>query len=326
MDINIDCTSLPLPKEVNFRNEIKMLLKTNKSLTMLKTEIFVKISRRVVLILPLIKSDFKDARQITVKNGEISDDNICQIDKFVEEADKINLANFGKQVIKNAFEMTTVCNECRESPQIVKQTILGWFEKYLELLDDCIAKGIETAMKIKHKTKCEIKKSLYNFTDDSVSKTLLDQIENGIKSVPNVKKDGISVVKGVLGEILNNLKMFRRRQQRRPPINHWRVKKWLDAAIGDIDEDTEEEHIAYYKHVRENLDKAVKIIKWNADESQCELRAKDIKLSTEISGAVFILADKNYGMSLIPVETMLQAETNMLKELDAKRTNYGQWT
>ena len=113
-----------------------------------------------------------------------------------------------------------------------------------------------------------------------------------------------------------------RRQQRRPPINHWRVKKWLDAAIGDIDEDTEEEHISYYKHVRENLDKAVKIIKWNADESQCELRAKDIKLSTEISGAVFILADKNYGMSLIPVETMLQAETNMLKELDAKRTNY----
>ena len=89
---------------------------------------------------------------------------------------------------------------------------------------------------------------------------MLHQIENGIKSVPNVKKDGISVVKSVLGEILLNLKMFRRRQQRRPPINQWRVKKWLDTAIKDIDKDTEDEHIAYYKHIRENLDKAVKII------------------------------------------------------------------
>ena len=49
------------------------------------------------------------------------------------------------------------------------------------------------------------------------------------------------------------------------------------------------------------------------------MRAQDIKLSTEIPGAVFVLADKNYGMSLIPVETMLQAETDMLKELDAKK-------
>ena len=166
-----------------------------------------------------------------------------------------------------------------------------------------------------------MKKSLYNFTNNSVSQTLLDQIENGIKSVPNMKKSGRRVVKGVLGEILQNLKMFRRRQQRRPPINHWRVKNWLDIAIRDIDEDTEDEHIAYYKHIRENLDKAVRIIKWNSDESQCELRAKDIKLSAEIPGAVFVLADKNYGMSLIPVETMIQAETNMLKELDAKMIN-----
>ena len=46
---------------------------------------------------------------------------------------------------------------------------------------------------------------------------------------------------------------------------------------------------------------------------------KDIKNSTEIPGAVFILADKNYGMTLLPIETMVSAEVNMLEELKAKK-------
>ena len=212
MEIEIASSFLPLPREANFRNAIKMMMNTNHSMTILKNEIFVKLNRRVVLILPMIKSDFRDARKITVENGEITDGNLNQIDKFIKEAEMINLTKFGKQVIRAAFDNIAVCNECRENPQSVEKAIHGWFEKYLNMLDRGIAKGIETAMKNKHKNKCEMKKSLYNFTNNSVTRTLLDQIENGIKSVPNVKKSGISVVKGVLGEILQNLKKFRRRQ------------------------------------------------------------------------------------------------------------------
>ena len=84
--------------------------------------------------------------------------------------------------------------------------------------------------------------------------------------------------------------MFRRHKQRRFQINQYNVRKWLDKAIND-DEDTEDEYIAYYKHVRDNLDKAVKIIKWNSDESNCRLDIKDITNCTEIPGAVFIHAD-----------------------------------
>ena len=93
-----------------------------------------------------------------------------------------------------------------------------------------------------------------------------------------------------------------------------------DKAIND-DEDTDDEYIAYYKHVRDNLDKAIKIIKWNSDESNCRLDIKDITTCTEIPGAVFILADKNYGMTLLPIDTMVSAEENMLEELKARKVN-----
>ena len=72
--------------------------------------------------------------------------------------------------------------------------------------------------------------------------------------------------------------MFRRYKQRRFSINQFEVRKQLEADIND-DEDIDDEYIAYYKHVRENLDKAVS---WNSDESNCSLDIKDIKNSTEI--------------------------------------------
>ena len=80
---------------------------------------------------------------------------------------------------------------------------------------------------------------MYNFTDKTVAKNLLDQIENGIKNVPLIKKDGISVVKNALGEILHNLKMYRRYKHKMPPINRWKVKDWLEIAINDSGDATE---------------------------------------------------------------------------------------
>ena len=136
MDIEIDSNFLPLPKEANFRSAVKIMMKTNQSMAKIKTEIFIKLNRRVMLILPLIRSDFRDARKITVKNSEITDENLCQIVEFVNEAEKMNLAKFGKQVITAAFEMEAVRNECREAPQIVEKALDEWFEKYLCLLEE----------------------------------------------------------------------------------------------------------------------------------------------------------------------------------------------
>ena len=68
MEIEIASNFLPLPKEANFRKAIKMMMKTNHIMTKLKNEIFVKLKRRFVLIIPMIISDFKDARKISVKN------------------------------------------------------------------------------------------------------------------------------------------------------------------------------------------------------------------------------------------------------------------
>ena len=86
-------------------------------------------------------------------------------------------------------------------------------------------------------------------------------------------------------------------------------------------DETEAEFIEYYKNVRDNLDKAMRIIKWNCDNSNCEINAEDIKMATEITGVVFILADKNYGITLLPIDSMVEAEKNMLAELKAQSLN-----
>ena len=150
----------------------------------------------------------------------------------------------------------------------------------------------------------------------------MQQIENGIKNVPTIKKDGNSVVKNSLGEILHNLKMFRKIKHRRPPINQWKLRYWLKIAIDNEGDGTEDEYIAYYRYVRNNLGKAMKIIKWNCDESHCDLKTEDINDSIEIPGVVFVLADKNFGITLLPIESVVEAEKNMLEELKAHKIRY----
>ena len=112
-------------------------------------------------------------------------------------------------IIQEAFKKENIKNECRESPKVVEEAIMSWFNKYLLQLDKGIDQIVKEAMKTKHNKKCNIQKSLYNFTDITVANSLLNQIENGIKNVPTIKKDGISVVKNALKEILNNLNLLK---------------------------------------------------------------------------------------------------------------------
>jgi hypothetical protein len=58
MKLNIDMSNIPSPKEVNFKNVIGMLLRTNRSIFIMKTEIFMKIRMNVKnVIFLLIEND-----------------------------------------------------------------------------------------------------------------------------------------------------------------------------------------------------------------------------------------------------------------------------
>ena len=116
-------------------------------------------------------------------------------------------------------------------------------------------------MKERHKVKCNITKSLYNFTDLEVDPKLLEQIENGVMNVPIIKKDGVSVVEHSLREILSNLEVYRRYQQRSSPINQRNVRNWLQEAIAEVEDDAQDEHTSYYKSIQDNLGKAMRLIK-----------------------------------------------------------------
>ena len=196
MELDLNTSRLPLPKDVNFDTATSLLLKSNKSILVLKKEILIKLKNRAKnVILPLIKSDFMLARKVSIKDGEISDQDNGVIDKFLEDAQKMNLAGYGRNIIQEAFKKETIKNECKEPPKVVEEAIMSWFNKYLLQLDKGIDQIVKEAMKTKHNEKCKIQKSLYNFTDKTVANSLLKQIENGIKNVPTMKKDGISVVK-----------------------------------------------------------------------------------------------------------------------------------
>ena len=79
-----------------------MLLKTNGSLSVLKSEIFVKIKDRMEEILPLIKTDFSQERKISIKNGVIDHENDKTIDEFLRD-----VGSYGNQVI----EITNKCQD-----------------------------------------------------------------------------------------------------------------------------------------------------------------------------------------------------------------------
>ena len=185
---------------------------------------------------------------MSIHNGEINNEDVNQIEKFLLDIEKVNIAKHGKNIIENGFKKETIVNECKVSSKVVEVAVKQWFEKYLKMLDEKLSLAVETSMKEKHQAKCQIPKALYNFTNNTVSEDLLEQIEHGIKNVPTIKKDGVKVVKNSLLEILHNLKMFRRFKQRRFSINQFEVRKWLEAAIDD-DEDTDDEYKDYHKHL-----------------------------------------------------------------------------
>ena len=324
MDFQLNILDLPLPKELQFQTAIGMLLKTNDSMHLMKTEIFQKIRTRIKdIILPIIFEDFQSTTKVSVKNGTISQNDLDQINLFLEKVQKMNILKFFNDVLEEAFYKEDTRNVCEASIDKVKDSIRNWFHNYLKIFDGKLKQALEKAMKIRHSSKCSIKKSLYNFTDKIVSEKILNQIENGIKTVPVISRDGTWAVKQAMKETLENLINFRRIVHRRPYIYHVDVKKWLKVAIEDIIDECvdDQEYIAYYKHVQAHLSKAMRIIKWNCDQAKSDITIDDICKDVDIQGAVFNLADKNFGVVLLPLEVALEAENQMLKELKAEKLN-----
>ena len=148
MELDLNTSRLPLPKDVNFDTATSLLLKSNKSILVLKKEILIKLKNRAKnVILPLIKSDFMLARKVSIKDGEISDQDNGVIDKFLEDAQKMNLAGYGRNIIQEAFKKETIKNECKEPPKVVEEAIMSWFNKYLLQLDKGIDQIVKEAMK-----------------------------------------------------------------------------------------------------------------------------------------------------------------------------------
>ena len=98
-----------------------------------------------------------------------------------------------------------------------------------------------------------------------------------------------------------------------------------DAIEEEKVDDCEEskEYFEYYKHIRDNLPKALKIISWNCNQSSDDLDVNDFKKSILIPGANVALADKNYGIVMLPIGAAIKAETDMLKELKAQEIDIG---
>ena len=220
MELEINTRSLPLPSEIYLKNAISTLLQTNQSFSVMKKEIFDRIKIRMKEIIPILQMDFKMVRKLSIKNGIITEEDGQEIDKFLQDVKKIDVVNYAKEVVNKAFMKIEVKNECIGSHEEVKMGIIQWFQNYLNFLDRKIDEAVEVAMQMKHVEKCKIEKSLYNFTELKVDDKLLEHIENGIKNVPTIKKDGISVAKNALKEILNHLRKYRCVQQKQYPINH----------------------------------------------------------------------------------------------------------
>ena len=253
MDFKLNHNLLPMPKEIHFQTAIGMLLKTNNSMHVMKTEIFQKIRIRMKdVILPIIINDFQSTTKVTVKDGIINPIDLDQIRTFLENVKNINITKFFTDVINGAFKNEAVINACEASIDKVKESIKEWFHYYLKKFDGSLNQAVEGAMKKRHSSKCSLKQSLYNFTNKNVSQKVLSQIENGIKNVPTVTRDGTWAVKQAMKETLENLINFRRIIHRRPYIYHGDVKKWLKAAIDDSTDECvdDQEYIAYYKHVQ----------------------------------------------------------------------------
>ena len=116
MDFKLNHNLLPMPKETHFQTAIGMLLKTNHSKHIMKTEIFQKIRIRMKdIILPIIIEDFQSTTKVTVKDGIINPIDMDQIRSFLENVENINITRFFTEVLNGAFENEAVKNACEVS-------------------------------------------------------------------------------------------------------------------------------------------------------------------------------------------------------------------
>ena len=81
--------------------------------------------------MPIVKNDFKNGREVSIHNGEITSEDVNQIEKFLADIEKVNIAKHGKNIIENAFKKEIIANECKASTEVVEVAVKQWFENYL---------------------------------------------------------------------------------------------------------------------------------------------------------------------------------------------------
>ena len=227
-----------------------------------------------------------------------------------DKLEKILNENMSKQKIDR-----TVVEE-------IIETFRNWYETFLKEWDRNLERLIVEAIKSGHKKKLQLELGVYNFSDKQIPEAARDILKLGKKAVPLVNKGVEAALSKFEDELYQYLTKYRRQIQKQPMIEipEPDVKEWLEKAITDTDAGNDE-HREFYTGLLQNLDQSYAMVERESLCSGENLTSTKLKTLLDYENHVWNEADKGLGFILLPCESMLNAEEEMRKKLDAEKVN-----
>ena len=191
-----------------------------------------------------------------------------------------------------------------------QELLLLWHLDFLEILTKHLAK--------KFTEKMSLLKGFHNLSQIEIPPHLVEILKKGEKFSPNIQQP-IQVYKKQFHCFVWNYVIWAARVLCKSPISGSKSEKDLDSILDDLIKDTSNPFHDFWCSTKSNFNNFMAQIGTYsrlADENSAD-NVPDFTSHILQPGIVCTTADKNYGLVLLPVEILHQAEEKILKDFGA---------
>ena len=268
--------------------------------------------------LPVLIKDFSNQIVVKFSGGKMSKEDIEKLEMFIEMVGKSNPKQVKEDLLKKVEGLKT--NDWNAEFKERLETILKVVEEghmwILRRLELHIRSVVSDSMFKKTVERSGMEVMLYNFVEGEVPENVKKLFKNGMNSVPSTRLSKKETDRRVEEALLEYLLRLGRRRISGTAVMHARsIQEWLQQTkILNIDQESRE-FIETLENVLPSL--------W----AELDLVYQDLKLDSkeelvnklEKEGCVLVMCDKSMGMSLFRLETMRNADEELLRQLGAKK-------
>ena len=303
---------------------IEMLSRLEVSRSQKRKAWFIKVASALIdyeesmkkSFIKVVMKDFSGVVSVKISGGQIDDEEVEKLKQFKEmiqdsdhNAYKTRLENQVLAAMSDAHG-----SKSDEEKDAFKQVIDDCHKNLLISIDEYILERLFEDLKTCTVEKSKLGAAIYNFTEKDIPDDIKELFKNGVESVPSVGLSLNEVKTRVNDAMLSYLNTFRSKYSWLF-IDETDVSRWLEEAIK---KEGNTENLDFYKRVQNGFQGMIQeVCLLYGDGKGNPMTEKVLKKKLEIENCIIVQCDKNLGMSMFTLETMRNADKELMTQLGA---------